>query len=61
MVRPHYGYRNFHSNKTRMATMFYHYHPIRMSLWIRRVFQQKHLRFEIITAATMKNRYCYAV
>jgi len=59
MVRPHYGHRNFHLNKTRMTTMFYHYyHPILMSHWIRLVLQQKHLRFEIITGVTMKNTVC---
>jgi hypothetical protein len=55
MIRPHYRHRNFHSNKTRMTTMFYYYHPILMSHWIRLVLHQKHLRFEIITAVTIKN------
>jgi len=61
MVRPYYGHRNFYSNKTRMTTLFYHYHPIIMSHWIRLVLQQKHLRFEIIIAVTMKNTVCLSV
>lgn len=47
---------------TRMTTMFYHYyHPILKSHWIRLVLHQKHLRFEIITAMTMKNTVCVYV
>lgn len=42
--------------------MFYHYyHPVLMSHWIRLVLHQKHLRFEIITAVTMKNNVCLHV
>ena len=32
-----------------------------MSHWIRLVLHQKHLRFEIITAMTMKNTVCVYV
>ena len=58
MVRQQYGHRNFQSNKTRMTTMFHHYHPVLMSHWIRLVLHQKHLRSEIITTVTMMNTVC---